>query len=151
MDDIPESLVSEVAEIYTVANTPAYLYKHLITAGLYSRLESWPVQDLLGLYCEIASKEEHSAGEAGVAYCCLIALVENLEDDATVEIRANGFRWVGDIIEIAERRRDSHTELAIRGPRSGFSRERWSTGQAGSGEAREISPGFGRPSVIVED
>jgi len=93
-----------VTQIYLVANTPTYLFRHLRSEQSVKDLANhWPSQTLLEQVATIDAQAKRSEVDIAIAYAALVAATyrdprEVAEARASVKIK--NLSWVDDILAI---------------------------------------------------
>lgn len=96
----------ELLAIYTFANTPAYLYKHLrARPSVQSLALSVPAYDLFKFVRETDHAAEAQASEVAAAYACAAALSLKPDDELAelaADYQPHRLRWLGYFISASQ-------------------------------------------------
>jgi hypothetical protein len=103
----PQISIDDLCQIYLVANTPRYLFRHLREHhGVKWMSENFSIDELVAIYSDNQRTRKRSVEHVALAYAALIALYyksyEKVEPILGT-LATSGLRWAPDVIDILKK------------------------------------------------
>jgi hypothetical protein len=108
---------SQLAQIYLVANTPSYLFRHYkADSSIWELARRYSVDELVSAIAEIANLNERTLNHIVLAYAALVAL--SFKNPREVEAAASRvsfdrLNWAQHILALAKSQQTSTQEFEI--------------------------------------
>jgi hypothetical protein len=108
---------SQLAQIYLVANTPSYLFRHYrADSSIWEVARRYSVAELVLSVAEIAHLDERTLNQVVLAYAALVALsFKNPKEvhAATAHVSFAGLNWAEHLLALASSQQTSTQEFEI--------------------------------------
>lgn len=100
----PQISIDDLSQIYLVANTPRYLFRHLREHhGVKWMSENFSIDELVAIYSDNQRTKKRSVEHVALAYAALIALYYKSYEKVEPLLGAlatSGLRWAPDVVDI---------------------------------------------------
>lgn len=100
----PQVNIDDLCQVYLLANTPRYLFRHLKEHdGVKWMSEHFSIEELVTIYSDNERTRKRSVEHVAMAYAALIALYyKNYEKVELIlgALATSGLRWAPDVVDI---------------------------------------------------
>jgi len=114
MTILTSETTKRLSEIYLVANTPSYLYKHFRSDEAVEKLaKKYSAEDLINFICQVDSDNNPSLRDIVAAYAGSVALTFHdlrVVEAILTDIQIKNLQWFGKVIQIWK---DSNVSISV--------------------------------------